>query len=108
MNTFTSIFVAALCVTAAVASPVASEDKQQMRTIYNSGGGIYLGLNSTTLTLGVVILAALVIGLLFALQSGLLDDVASTGYQQRYDNYYHQQGHEQYRTKRSYNESKSI
>ena len=108
MNTITSILLIGLCLTGALASPVAPKEAEgETRTIYNSGGGIYLGLNSTILWVAV---AGLLVGaiLIYAgASSGLLDDTQSYGYQQRYDQY-HQQQEQPYRTKRSYDESKSI
>ena len=109
MNTITSIFVAALCITGALASPIAtSEVQQETRTIYNNDQGLSLGLNTTTLVIAGVAIAALALLIFVVLpQTGLLDDVSSSGYQQRYDQYYQQQ-EQPYRTKRSFNESKSI
>lgn len=106
MNTITSIFVAGLCLTGALGSPVAPSDMQEeQRTIFTSGGSMYLGLNTTTLVLAAVAVLALVFVALVVLPaSGLLDDVSSSGYQQRYDQYYQQQ-EQPYRTKRSYNEN---
>ena len=109
MNTITSMLLIGLCLTGALASPVAPKEatEGETRTIYNSGGGIYLGLNSTILWVAV---AGLVVGALIiylGASSGLLEDTQSYGYQQRYDQY-HQQQEQPYRTKRSYDESKSI
>jgi hypothetical protein len=106
MNTITSILLIGLCLTGALASPVAPKEAQEgeARTIYNSGGGIYLGLNSTILWVAV---AGLLVGaiLIYAgASSGLLDDTQSYGYQQRYDQY-HQPQEQPYRTKRSYDEN---
>jgi len=106
MNTITSILLIGLCLTGALASPVAPKEaaEGETRTIYNSGGGIYLGLNSTILWVAV---AGLVVGALIiylGASSGLLDDTQSYGYQQRYDQY-HQQQEQPYRTKRSYDEN---
>jgi len=105
MNTITSILLIGLCLTGALASPVAPKEAEgETRTIYNSGGGIYLGLNSTILWVAV---AGLLVGALIiyaGASSGLLDDTQSYGYQQRYDQY-HQQQEQPYRTKRSYDEN---
>lgn len=106
MNTIATIFVCALCLTGTLASPVAPAAPEETRTIYDTdNNGMHLGLNSTILWvtvigLGVIALLALVV----LPQTGLLDDLGSSGYQQRYD-YYQQQAHEPYRTKRSYNEN---
>ena len=110
MNTIITIFVGAICVTGALASPVAPSDVQEeARTIYDTSSGMYLGLNTTVLVVAGVGLLVAVFAFLAIQQTGLLDDLVSTGsgYQQRYDSY-QQQDHEPYRTKRSYNESKSI
>ena len=107
MNTIITIFVGAICVTGALASPVAPSDVQEeARTIYDTSSGMYLGLNTTVLVVAGVGLLVAVFAFLAIQQTGLLDDLVSTGsgYQQRYD----YQDHEPYRTKRSYNESKSI
>ena len=107
MNTAASIFVAALCITAALSSPVApKEDTHETRTIYTSGGGLYLGFNSTILYLAVFGLGALALILYIGASTGLLDERSSAN-QQRYDQY-HQQQEQTYRSKRSYNESKLI
>ena len=109
MNTITSILLIGLCLTGALASPVAPKEatEGETRTIYNSGGGIYLGLNSTILWVAVAGLLVGAIIIYAGASSGLLDDTQSYGYQQRYDQY-HQQQEQPYRTKRSYDESKSI
>jgi hypothetical protein len=105
MNTILVVFVAALCLNGAFASPVAKpnyEDTQE-RTLINANGGMYLGLNTSTLVIGLVVIAALAVGVIALSGSGLLDEVSG---QQRYDQeqYYQQEGHP-YRTKRSYNEN---
>jgi len=105
MNTIASIFLAAICITGALASPVApKEDQQETRTIYNSGGGLYLGLNSTILWLAVFGLGAVALILYLGLSSGLLDDTSSSSYQQRYDQY-HQHQEQPYRARRSLDEN---
>ena len=104
MNTIASIILVAICISGALANPVApKEDSVETRTIYNSGGGIYLGLNSTLVWLAVFGLGALALLAYAGLSTGLLDDGAS---QQRYDQY-HQQQEQPFRTKRSFDESKS-
>ena len=104
MNTVASLFLVAICISGALANPVApKEDSVETRTIYNSGGGIYLGLNSTLVWLAVFGLGALALLAYAGLSTGLLDDGAS---QQRYDQY-HQQQEQPFRTKRSFDESKS-
>ena len=109
MNTFTKVFVAALCLTGALASPLASEDESEMRTIYSTSGGAYLGLNTTILWVTVIGLAVLAVLALAVLPStGLLDDLGSSGYQQRYDNYYQYQQEQPYRQRRALSESKSM
>lgn len=64
MNTITAIFVAALCLNGALASPV-SEVQQESRSIYSTSSGMYLGLNATSLTLVMVV----VLGAAFALSA---------------------------------------
>ena len=109
MNTIASIILVAICISGALANPVApKEDSVETRTIYNSGGGIYLGLNSTLVWLAVFGLGALALLLYVGASTGLLDEGSSSSYnQQRYDQF-HQQQEQPYRTKRSYDESKSI
>lgn len=108
MNTIIAVFVAALCLNGAFASPVAKPDiyEETSRTIMNTDSGMFLSLNTSTLVIGLVVVAALVVGILALTSSGVLEGVSG---QQRYDQeqYYQQEGHP-YRTKRSYNESKSI
>ena len=108
MNTIASIILVAICISGALANPVApKEDSVETRTIYNSGGGIYLGLNSTLVWLAVFGLGALGLLLYLGASTGLLDDGASSSYnQQRYDQF-HQQQEQPFRTKRSFDESKS-
>ena len=106
MNTITAIFVAALCLNGALASPV-SEVQQESRSIYSTSSGMYLGLNATSLTLVMVVVLGAAFALLFATQTGLLTDLLGETSQQRYDQYYQQQ-EQPYRTKRSSNESKSL
>jgi hypothetical protein len=106
MNTVTKVFVAALCLTGALASPLASEDESEMRTIYSTSGGAYLGLNTTILWVTVIGLAVLAVLALAVLPStGLLDDLGSSGYQQRYDNYYQYQQEQPYRQRRALSEN---
>ena len=113
MNTIVSLLFASLCLAGAFASPT-ERDKpaSEVRTIYNSGGGIYLGLNSTIVWIGVLLLAALALAALLGV--GLFGETGTSGYnQQRYDNYYGNEGYgyqqqQDYRTKRSFDESKSI
>merc|ERR1711981_432737 len=106
MNTVTKGFVAALCLTGALASPLASEDESEMRTIYSTSGGAYLGLNTTILWVTVIGLAVLAVLALAVLPStGLLDDLGSSGYQQRYDDYYQYQQEQPYRQKRALSEN---
>ena len=114
MNTLTSLLVASLCITCALASPVKPESEDgQVRTIYTSGSGTYLGLNSTILWVAVLGIAALALlasvgGLAFL---GVDGGAASSGYNQRYTNYANDQyaydQHQHYHTKRSVDESKS-
>ena len=105
MNITASIFVVALCITAALSSPVVpKEDTDNARTIYSNGGGLYLGFNSTILYLAVFGLGALALILYISASTGLLDERSSAN-QQRYDQY-NQQQEQTYRAKRSYNESK--
>ena len=108
MNTIASILLVAICISGALANPLApKEDSVETRTIYNSGGGIYLGLNSTLVWLAVFGLGALALLLYVGASTGLLDDGSSSSYnQQRYDQF-HQQQEQPYRTKRSFDESKS-
>ena len=106
MNTITAIFVAALCLNGALASPV-SEVQQESRSIYSTSSGMYLGLNATSLTLVMVVVLGTALAILFATQTGLLTDLLGETSQQRYDQYYQQQ-EQPYRTKRSSNESKSL
>ena len=106
MNTITAIFVAALCLNGALASPV-SEVQQESRSIYSTSSGMYLGLNATSLTLVMVVVLGTALAILFATQTGLLTDFLGETSQQRYDQYYQQQ-EQPYRTKRSSNESKSL
>jgi hypothetical protein len=103
MNTITAIFVAALCLNGALASPV-SEVQQESRSIYSTSSGMYLGLNATSLTLVMVVVLGAAFALLFATQTGLLTDLLGETSQQRYDQYYQQQ-EQPYRTKRSSNEN---
>jgi hypothetical protein len=103
MNTITAIFVAALCLNGALASPV-SEVQQESRSIYSTSSGMYLGLNATSLTLVMVVVLGAAFALLFATQTGLLTDLLGETSQQRYDQYYQQQ-EQPYRTKRSYDEN---
>jgi len=106
MNTIASIILVAICISGAFANPVApKEDSVETRTIYNSGGGIYLGLNSTLVWLAVFGLGALGLLLYLGASTGLLDDGASSSYnQQRYDQF-HQQQEQPFRTKRSFDEN---
>lgn len=106
MNTITAIFIAALCLNGALASPV-SEVQQESRSIYSTSSGMYLGLNATSLTLVMVVVLGTALAILFATQTGLLTDFLGQTSQQRYDQYYQQQ-EQPYRTKRSSNESKSL
>ena len=106
MNTITAIFVAALCLNGALASPV-SEVQQESRSIYSTSSGMYLGLNATSLTIVMVVVLGTALAILFATQTGLLTDFLGETSQQRYDQYYQQQ-EQPYRTKRSSNESKSL
>lgn len=64
-------------------------------------------MNTTTLVLaGAAILLLVLLVVVVLPQLGLLDDVSSSGYQQRYDyDQYYQQQEQPYRTKRSYNEN---
>jgi len=103
MNTITAIFVAALCLNGALASPV-SEVQQESRSIYSTSSGMYLGLNATSLTLVMVVVLGTALAILFATQTGLLTDFLGETSQQRYDQYYQQQ-EQPYRTKRSPNEN---
>jgi hypothetical protein len=103
MNTITAIFVAALCLNGALASPV-SEVQQESRSIYSTSSGMYLGLNATSLTLVMVVVLGTALAILFATQTGLLTDFLGQTSQQRYDQYYQQQ-EQPYRTKRSSNEN---
>jgi hypothetical protein len=103
MNTITAIFVAALCLNGALASPV-SEVQQESRSIYSTSSGMYLGLNATSLTLVMVVVLGTALAILFATQTGLLTDFLGQTSQQRYDQYYQQQ-EQPYRTKRSPNEN---
>jgi len=66
---------------------------------------MYLGLNTTTLVIGLVVIAALAVGVLALTSTGLLDEVS--GQQQRYDQeqYYHHEEAHPYRNKRSFNEN---
>ena len=96
MNTITTIFVAALfgC---AFASPIA---QQESRTILDTDNGLYLGLNTTTLTIGLVLIAAVVVGVILLQGSGLLEGVTQ---QKRYDQYYPNEHHQHHHhTKRSF------
>ena len=96
MNTITSIIVAALCIGSAFASPIA---QQESRTILDTDNGMYLGLNTTTLTIGLVLLAAVVVGVILLQSSGLLEGVSQ---QKRYDQYYPNEHHQHHHhTKRS-------
>ena len=107
MNTIASILLVAICISGALANPLApKEDSVETRTIYNSGGGIYLGLNSTLVWLAVFGLGALALLLYVGASTGLLDEGSSSYNQQRYDQF-HQQQEQPYRTKRSFDESKS-
>lgn len=102
MYTITAILVAALCLNGALASPVAkTEDNIFSRTLLNTDSGMFLQLNTSTLVIGLVVIAALVLGVLALSGSGLLGGVTQ---QQRYDQYY-QHDEQPYRTKRSYNEN---
>jgi len=103
MNTITAIFVAALCLNGALATPV-SEVQQESRSIYSTSSGMYLGLNATSLTLVMVVVLGTALAILFATQTGLLTDFLGETSQQRYDQYYQQQ-EQPYRTKRSPNEN---
>jgi hypothetical protein len=103
MNTITAIFVAALCLNGALATPV-SEVQQESRSIYSTSSGMYLGLNATSLTLVMVVVLGTALAILFATQTGLLTDFLGQTSQQRYDQYYQQQ-EQPYRTKRSSNEN---
>jgi len=103
MNTITAIFVAALCLNGALASPV-SEVQQESRSIYSTSSGMYLGLNATSLTIVMVVVLGTALAILFATQTGLLTDFLGETSQQRYDQYYQQQ-EQPYRTKRSSNEN---
>ena len=108
MNTVTKVFVAALCLTGVLASPVASEDGSEMRTIYDTSGGMYLGLNTTILWVTIIGLAVLaVLALVVLPTTGLLDDLGRND-QQRYDDYYQYQQEQPYRQKRALSESKSM
>ena len=103
MNTILAIFIAALCLNGALAKPLETVEE---RTILNTDSGMYLGLNTTTLVIGLVVIAALAVGVLALTSTGLLDEVS--GQQQRYDQeqyYQHEEAHP-YRNKRSFNESK--
>ena len=107
MNIIASIFVAALCINAALSSPISlKEDTDETRTIYTSGGGLYLGFNSTILYLAIFGLGALALILYIGASTGLLDERSSAN-QQRYDQYEPYQ-EQVYREKRSFDESKSI
>ena len=107
MNIIASIFVAALCINAALSSPISlKEDTDETRTIYTSGGGLYLGFNSTILYLAIFGLGALALILYIGASTGLLDERSSAN-QQRNDQY-NQQQEQPYRAKRSYSESKLI
>jgi len=103
MNTIVAVFAAVLCLNGAFASPVVMPEDS--RTILNTDSGMFLSLNTSTLVIGLVVIAALVVGVLALSSSGFLEGVS--GQQQRYDQeqYYHQDGQHQYRTKRSYNEN---
>lgn len=103
MNTITAIFVAALCLNGALATPV-SEVQQESRSIYSTSSGMYLGLNATSLTIVMVVVLGTALAILFATQTGLLTDFLGETSQQRYDQYYQQQ-EQPYRTKRSSNEN---
>jgi hypothetical protein len=106
MNTILAIFVAAICLNGAFASPVAPV-AQEERTILDTDSGMFLALNTTTLVIGLVVIAALVIGILGLTSTGLLDEVS--GQQQRYDQeQYYQHEEHPYRAKRSFDESKFI
>jgi len=105
MNTIAAILLAAVCITGALASPVApKEGQEEARTIYNSGGGLYLGLNSTIVWVAVFGLAAAGLILYLGLSSGLLDERSSSSSQQRYDQF-HQQEEQPYRARRSLDEN---
>ena len=96
MNTITTIFVAALfgC---AFASPIAQQEES--RTLLTGTNGMYLGLNTTTLTIGLVLIAAVVVGVILLQGSGLLEGVTQ---QKRYDQYYPNEHHQHHHhTKRS-------
>ena len=97
MNTITTIFVAALCFGGAFASPIA---QQESRTILDTDNGLYLGLNSTTLVIGLVLVAGLLVGVILLQGSGLLEGVSQ---QKRYDQYYPNEHHQHHHhTKRSF------
>ena len=109
MNTLPLTFVVTLCFTAAFASPLAPmELEDETRTIYSSGGQIYLGFNSTILNLGLLGLGIIIL-IWFGKQVFAENErsSANSANQQRYDQYEPYQ-EQVYREKRSFHESKSI
>ena len=108
MNTFTAVLVAALCLTGALASPVANaEVAESSRTTVNSNNlGFNLALNSTTLTIAVVVVVGLFVAVLLAQQTGVLGGLLSEQRQDTNQQYYQQE--QPYRAKRSADESKSV
>merc|ERR1711981_1122298 len=78
---------------------------EESRTILNTDSGMFLSLNTSTLVIGLVVIAALVVGLIAISSGGLLEGISGQQ-QQRYDQeqYYHGEEHP-YRTKRSFNEN---
>ena len=95
MNVFVTLLITASCLNGVLASPLDVQEKtddwedvnELSKTTYNSGGALYLGLNSTLLWLAVLAVGALaVVAYIFGI-STLLGEGASS-YQQRYSNYY--------------------
>ena len=95
MNAMITLLIGSLCLYSALASPVEAQENQftkaindLSRTTFSSGGALYLGLNSTVLWLAVLGLGALALLVYVFGLSTLLGDDSSTGYNQRYSNYY--------------------
>ena len=96
MNAMIYLFIATtLCFHCAFASSLAEQEGKDneavrdLRTTFSSGGSLYLGLNSTILWIAVLGLGALALAAYFFGISTLLGgDESSTGYNQRYSNYY--------------------
>ena len=95
MNAMITLLITTLCLHSAFASPLSEhEDKNDeadndlTRTTFSSGGSLYLGLNSTILWIAVLGLGALALAAYLFGISTLLGGDDTSGYNQRYSNYY--------------------